>query len=141
MKHDLLLLSNSAMHGRRYLAHARDAIAEFLGGRKTLYFIPFVLKDHAGYTATVQETLGPLGLQIIGLHTMSDPRAALEQAQVVFLKFGHEFGHHVEIKPVNTGRIVRKILRRRFSGKSNFCFNTMNKPEYDFHFLLWRKWG
>lgn len=97
VKHDLLLLSNSAVHGRAYLAHALDAIAEFLGGRKTLYFIPFALKDYTGYTAIVQEALRPLGVQIIGLHTFPDPRAALEQAQVVFVGGG------------NTWRLVKKV--------------------------------
>jgi dipeptidase E len=97
---DLLLLSNSALHGRGYLEHALDAIAEFLGTRATVHFLPFALADRDGYTRKVQETLRPLGASVVGLHTVSDARAVVEDADVVFVGGG------------NTFRLLRSIQHR-----------------------------
>ena len=88
---ELLLLSNSVMHGRGFLEHALDAIAQFLGERRTVHFAPYALADHDGYTARVQETLRPLGVSVVGLHRLGDPRAAVESAEVLFVGGGNSF--------------------------------------------------
>ncbi|MEJ2502900.1 MAG: dipeptidase PepE [Gemmatimonadota bacterium] len=91
MKNDLLLLSNSALHGRPFLEHAMGAIEGFLDGRRTLHFAPYALADHAGYTARVAEALGPLDVEVVGLHTVPDPRAELERARTLFVGGGNTF--------------------------------------------------
>ncbi|HSJ13718.1 MAG TPA: dipeptidase PepE [Longimicrobiales bacterium] len=98
-RHDLLLLSNSALHGRPYLEHALEAIASFLGSRATVHFVPFALADHEGYTRMVQQALRPLGASVVGLHGVPEARAALEDAEVVFVGGG------------NTFRLLRAIQR------------------------------
>ncbi len=90
MNHDLLLLSNSSLHGMGFLEHATDAIAEFLGDRTTVHFAPFALADHDGYTEKVAEVLEPLGARVVGLHTV-DARAAVEEAEVLFVGGGNTF--------------------------------------------------
>jgi dipeptidase E len=90
MSHDLLLLSNSSLPGMGFLEHALDAIAELLAGRRTVHFAPFALADHDGYTAKVTETLAPLGVRVVGLHTV-DARAAVADAEVLFVGGGNTF--------------------------------------------------
>jgi dipeptidase E len=98
--HELLLLSNSALHGRGYLEHAFVAIAEFLDGRRTVHFAPFALADHDGYTRKVADALRPLGASVVGLHTVDDARAAVADAEVLFVGGG------------NTFRLLRGIQQR-----------------------------
>ncbi len=112
MIHDLLLLSNSALHGRGFLGHALGAIEAFLDGRTTIHFAPFALADHDGYTEKVRAALAPLGVEVAGLHAAGDARAAVEAADVVFVGGG------------NTFRLLRDIhrlgllepVRRRVAG-------------------------
>lgn len=85
MAHDLLLLSNSALHGRAYLEHALGAVSEFLGGRRRVAFAPFALADHEAYTAKVAGALAPLGARVVGLHGVADPVA---DAEVLFVGGG-----------------------------------------------------
>lgn len=88
---DLLLMSNSTNHGRRYLEHARDAVAEILDGGDELTFVPYALADHDGYTAKVAEALEPLGLAVRGLHTAADPVSAVARAAAIFIGGGNTF--------------------------------------------------
>lgn len=117
MKNDLLLLSNSTMYGRTYLAHALDAVAGFLDGRTTLYFVPFALKDHDGYTGMVQETLRPLGIKVIGLHTSPDPKAVLEQAQVLFVGGGNSWRLAKRIQELD---LLNTVQRRVTAGELSY---------------------
>lgn len=102
MPHDLLLLSNSALHGRAYLEHAMFAIADLVAGRRTVHFVPFALADHDGYTRKVSDALRPLGVKVTGLHSVPDPAAAVEEAEVLFVGGG------------NTFRLLDAVRRRGF---------------------------
>lgn len=91
MNCDLLLLSNSALHGRPYLEHARAALAEFLGPSCTVHFAPFALADHDGYTRKVADALRPLGASVVGLHAVGDAAAAVGSAELLFVGGGNTF--------------------------------------------------
>jgi len=41
----ILLISNSTLYGSGYLDHAESQIREFLGGVRSVLFIPFALYD------------------------------------------------------------------------------------------------
>ncbi|MFO7892746.1 MAG: dipeptidase PepE [Longimicrobiales bacterium] len=113
MNHDLLLLSNSKLHGMGFLEHATDAIADFLGHRRTVHFAPFALADHDGYTATVAEVLEPLGVRVVGLHTV-DARAAVEDADVLFVGGGNTFRL---LKAVQRLGLMEPVRRRAAAGE------------------------
>lgn len=100
----LLLLSNSATHGRPYLSHALQAIAGHLSGRKRLLFVPHALADHDGYTATVAEAMRPIGVSVEGLHRHPDPVSAVSTAEAVFVGGG------------NTFRLLRRLRRAGLLG-------------------------
>jgi len=88
---DLLLLSTSTMHGSTYLAHAREAMHSFLAGRTRVVFAPYALFDHDTYTARVATGLAPFGVQVTGLHSVTDPVATLAEAEVFFVGGGNSF--------------------------------------------------
>ncbi|HEV2146469.1 MAG TPA: dipeptidase PepE [Longimicrobiaceae bacterium] len=114
MKHDLLLLSNSTVHGRGYLEHALDAVRDFLGARRTVHFVPWALADHEGYTAKVRDALQPLGVRVTGLHAAPDPRAAVEEAEVLFVGGGNTFRL---LRAVQRHGLLEPVRRRVAAGE------------------------
>lgn len=83
---ELLLLSNSATHGRPFLDHALDALREVLRGAGEVVFVPYALADHDGYTEKIRAALKPLGVSVLGAHTT--PLAA---AEAIFVGGGNTF--------------------------------------------------
>ncbi len=114
MSHDLLLLSNSKLHGRGYLDHALDAVSEFLGGRRTVHFAPYALADHDAYTARVADALKPLGVEVVGLHRSEDPRRAVESAEVLFVGGGNSFRL---LKTIRRLGLIEPVRRRVEAGE------------------------
>ena len=112
MNHDLLLLSNSSLHGMGFLEHALDAIADFLGDRRTVHFAPFALADHDGYTAHVARTLKPLGVDVVGLHSV-DAGAAVEDAEALFAGGGNTFRL---LKAIQRLGLIEPVRRRATAG-------------------------
>lgn len=117
MRFDLLLLSSSRVQGKEYLEHAADAIQEFLNGRKTVHFAPYALKDHDGYLARAQDALRPLGVTVVGLHTLPDPRKAIEQAEVLFVGGGNTFRL---LKSIRNLGLIEPVRRRVAAGELSY---------------------
>ncbi|WP_158780459.1 dipeptidase PepE [Pantoea sp. BAV 3049] len=90
---DLLLLSNSAMPGLAYLEYALAPLKAQLGGRRRVLFIPFagVTQSHDAYTDKVTLALTELDLEITGIHTVTDPLAAIADAEVIMVGGGNTF--------------------------------------------------
>lgn len=84
----LLLLSSSTTFGTAFLEHAATSIAELLGGRR-LVFVPYALRDHAGYTARVRAALPRV--PVVGITEAADPIAAARDAEAVFVGGGNTF--------------------------------------------------
>ena len=91
MSDDLLLLSNSTVHGQGFLEHAMPAIEAFLAGRSTVHFAPFAIADHDGYTAKVAGALEPLGVRVVGLHRARSIAEEVAGAEVLFVGGGNTF--------------------------------------------------
>jgi len=88
---ELLLLSNSTNHGEGYLDHAITAVRELFGDRRRLAFVPFALKDHAGYVDKVRARLALEGFEVVGLTGDESGLARLEDAEGVFVGGGNSF--------------------------------------------------
>jgi dipeptidase E len=114
---DLLLLSNSSVFGRGYLEHARDAIAEFLGDRKTVHFAPYALADHDAYSGRAGAVFTGFGATVVGLHTTPDPKAALEQAEVLFVGGGNSFRL---LKALHDHDLIETVRRRVAAGELSY---------------------
>ena len=94
----LLLLSNSTSPGRPYLDHAREWIADALGGPQAggagrVAFVPYaaVTFGYDDYVRRVAEALDGLGLEVEGVHTSSRPARAVAEADAVFVGGGNTF--------------------------------------------------
>ncbi len=70
---------------------AREAIVEHLRGARRAVMIPYAQSDHDGATARIQEWLAPHGVVLTGVHTVDDPRAAIREAEAVFVTGGNSF--------------------------------------------------
>src|SRR4051812_22696778 len=88
---DLLLLSSSGVHGYAPLEHARDALAELIGDARVVHFVPYAVSDQAGRAETMRGLLSTLGVETESLHVVSDPIAAVEEADVLFVGGGNSF--------------------------------------------------
>jgi dipeptidase E len=117
MKNDLLLHSSSRVHGGGYLAHAMEAIDDFLHGRKTIYFVPYAIQDHDGYIRSVQEGLSPLGVKVVGLNQTGDPKRAVEDAEVLFVGGGNTFRL---VKAVQQLNLIEPVRRRVAAGELSY---------------------
>lgn len=114
---DLLLLSNSTVHGRPFLDHAMDAIADFMAGRRRLHFAPFALADREGYGRKVASVLEGLGVEVVGLHAVDDARAAVEEAEVLFVGGGNTFRL---LRALQQRGLVETVRRRVESGALSY---------------------
>ena len=91
MTGNLLLLSTSKIFGGRYLDFAFDTVTELLQGRKRLAFVPYAVRDHAGYTASVRAAFEPAGIAVTGLNEVAAPADAVRGAEAVFAGGGNSF--------------------------------------------------
>ncbi len=90
---NLVLLSNSVLPGTGYLEYALPVLKAQLGGRRKVVFIPFagVTQSWDAYTDKVRLALAELSLEITGIHTVDDPKAALAAADIVMVGGGNTF--------------------------------------------------
>jgi dipeptidase E len=86
-----LLMSSSKVFGGGYLDHAEAAIRERLAGARRVLFIPHALANRDAYTATARTRYEGMGFGLDSLHEKTDPRAALEAAEAVFVGGGNTF--------------------------------------------------
>ncbi|GIW08681.1 MAG: peptidase E [Dehalococcoidia bacterium] len=103
---DLLLFSGGDM--RPYRERVLAEIRASLGDATTLHFAPWALAHHDQYTARVQEGFAPPGVTVVGLHAVSDPRAALAQAQALFVGGGNTFRLLKALQTLDLVEIVRQ---------------------------------
>lgn len=90
-EHHVLLLSSSYVYGRGYLDFAEQEITDFLGPVRAVLFVPYALRDHAGYTSKARERFERFGCELASLHEASDPAAAVLRAQAIFIGGGNTF--------------------------------------------------
>ena len=87
----LLLISNSSLHGSGYLDHAEREIRDFVGGRTTVIFVPYAVHDRRVYAAKAQERFREMGLSLTSIHDVSNMSRAVDEAEVIFVGGGNTF--------------------------------------------------
>ncbi|KAH8245423.1 hypothetical protein KR032_009999 [Drosophila birchii] len=112
---NLLLLSSSRLHGHGYLEHARGQLEDLFRGAsvRTVLFVPYALRDHDKYTATVRDALQPWGYTVEGLHTKPDPVQALRTAQAIFVGGGNTFVLLRTLYKLELLEPIRELVLRR----------------------------
>ena len=94
MTQNLLLISNSTLHGSGYLDHCVDEICKFLKNRKTVLFIPYarpIGMTHDEYTETARERFEKMGYKLTGIHEHDSPKEAVKSAEAIFIGGGNTF--------------------------------------------------
>lgn len=91
LNRNILLISNSTLHGSGFLDHAEAEIRDFLGQVQRVLFVPFALHDQDGYAARVSERLGLIGYNVESLHQASDKQKAVSEAESIFIGGGNTF--------------------------------------------------
>ncbi len=90
----LIIASTSTLHGGNYLEYLIPALNDLFAGCKTLVFVPYARPggiSHDDYTARAAAFFVTLGIEVKGLHTFTDPAAALTEAEAVFTGGGNTF--------------------------------------------------
>ena len=88
---NLLLVSTSTVQGTGYLDHCAEAIRDVFGGLKRILFVPYALHDRDAYADEVGERFARFDLRVDAIHSFDDPRAAVADAQGIFIGGGNTF--------------------------------------------------
>ena len=83
--------SNSTLYGSGYLDHAEAEIRSFLGDVRSVLFVPYALYDRDAYASTARDRFERMGFELTSIHTSSNPQAAVDEADVVFIGGGNTF--------------------------------------------------
>jgi dipeptidase E len=97
----LFLSSNSVYKDMKYLEHTAAAMAGFLGGVAKVLFIPFASvaererleENWDKYAEAPRAAFAPFDIEVESLHTFSDKRSAVGEAESVFIGGGNT--HHL----------------------------------------------
>lgn len=87
----LLLISNSTLHGGGYLDHAEKEIRDFVGGRTNALFVPYAVHNRRAYAAKAEDRLREMGLSVTSIHDVSNMPRAVSEAEVIFVGGGNTF--------------------------------------------------
>ena len=108
----LLLLSNSTCYQREYLEHAMGDLKDFLGDAiHRVLFVPYagVTISWDTYTNKVREKFAEIGYQLESVHEVSDPEAAVWDAQAIAVGGGNTF---FLLRELYTNKLIEPIRER-----------------------------
>ena len=94
MTRNLLLISNSTLHGSGYLDHCADEITKFLGNKRTILFIPYARPSgisHDEYTKIARERFQKMNIKLSGIHEYDNQKEAIKNAEAIFIGGGNTF--------------------------------------------------
>ncbi len=94
MIRNLLLISNSTLHGSGYLDHCEDEIRKFLKKNSNVLFIPYARPSgisHTEYTKIAYKRFQKMGFELRGIQTYTNPKKAIKNAEAIFIGGGNTF--------------------------------------------------
>jgi len=105
---NLLLISNSNVHGFGFLDHVEGEIRDLLGNIQRVLFIPFALHDRDAYAAKAGERLARMGFTLDSAHLTSQPQRLVEEAQAIFIGGGNTFRLLKALYDYNLLAVIRR---------------------------------
>lgn len=108
MAKKLLLISNSISYGRDYLDHCAEEIVDFLGGVKTILFIPYALTDWNAYEDIARKRFQKLSLTLTSIHHSKNPQKEVTQAEGLFIGGGNTFRLLHQLYQNNLMQIIKE---------------------------------
>ncbi|MFH1401118.1 MAG: dipeptidase PepE [Nanoarchaeota archaeon] len=91
MSIDMLLVSNTKVHGGKPFDHAREQIKELLGNVRAVTFIPYARPDgisHEKFTEVLAPTFQSMGYDLECI-SEQDPRGTVRSADAIFIGGGN----------------------------------------------------
>lgn len=116
MSINLLLISNSTLHGSGYLDHCASEIEKLLKGKKSILFVPYARPSgmtHDEYTKVARERFEKMGIKLTGVHEYENPVDAVRNAEAMFIGGGNTF---VLIKGLYENNLVEPIKKKVSEG-------------------------
>jgi dipeptidase E len=104
----LLLLSNSTNYGQSFLEHAVAEIADALGGRRSLVFVPFAMSGVDQYTARVADVLADY-CDVAGAHVVG--REGIMKADCIFIGGGNTWRLLATLRRLNLLDLIAGKVR------------------------------
>lgn len=112
----LLLISNSASPGERYLEKPANDIKDFLGDQylDNIIFIPFagVTFSFDQYVEKVNNALSHINVSVKGVHTFNDPVKAIEEASAIMVGGGNTFQLTKMMQEQGLINAIRKAVQK-----------------------------
>lgn len=112
----LLLLSNSTCYQMGYLEHAMGDLKDFLGDSvRRVLFVPYAGVTIAWdtYTDKVREKYAEIGYELESVHRVSDPGAAVRDAEAIAIGGGNTF--HL-LREMYENQLIEPIRQRVSAG-------------------------
>jgi dipeptidase E len=100
----LLLNSSSNVHGYGFLDHVEPFLRDFLGGRRSVAFVPFAAFDHGAYVAKVRDRLAKMELDVTTIEE-------LDRADALFVGGGNTFRLLKKLQEDNLLGAIRERVR------------------------------
>jgi dipeptidase E len=86
-----ILLGSGGFRTPERVAALAAAMRVHFGGTRQLLFVPFALADHDGYVRTMTDRGLNAGYDLVGLHRLTHPVAAVRAADGIFVGGGNTF--------------------------------------------------
>lgn len=112
-----IALGSGGFRGEERLAFIQNAAREHFAGVPRIVFIPHALDDHDAYTSMMIEKELNGGRPLVGLHTLGDPAAAMEEAEAVWVGGGNSFRL---VKALHEMGIIDIVRRRVLAGEMRY---------------------
>ena len=107
----ILLVSNSTIHGHRYLDHVEAQIGEFLGNARSVLFFPFALWDRDTYAAKAAARFAEMGYAMTSIHSAINPRDAVAATDAIFIGGGNTFRLLKALQDLDLVELIRRRVR------------------------------
>jgi len=114
LKRNLLLISNSTLHGSGYLDHCADEIKKFLKDKKNVLFIPYARPSgmtHEEYTRIACDRFKKMDYNLKGIQEYDNPKKAVEQADALFIGGGNTFVLLNNLYKADIVKLIRKKVK------------------------------
>ena len=108
----LMLFSTSTVHGTAYMEYAIPYLLDFLGPVRSILFVPYARPGGiapAAYTQMFRDSVGPAGLDVLGIDEATDAIEAIETAESVFVGGGNTF---VLLRELHESGLLEAIRQR-----------------------------
>lgn len=127
---NLLLCSSSRVHGSGFLEHCSGAIIQHFERSNQVLFVPYALAEHDKYEALVKSAFDKMGLELKSIHHASDPVAAVNDAEGIFVGGGNSFRllkrlYDLSLIPAIVGRVQSGMPYMGSSAGTNMACPTI----------------